>query len=419
MAFEFKFPDVGEGIHEGRVVEWLVKPGDRVAMDQPFVRVETDKAVVELPTPVAGTVLALRFKAGDTIRVGDVIATFGEAGEGVKTPIAAPAGKVAPAVVPATPQRGTAPVAPGRVAATPHTRALARRLGVDLATVAPSGRAGRITDEDVERAAGAPHARPAPAASAPAPAAPVSAAGRGAVTITEDGPVERVAASHLRKVIAEAMTFSRHTSAHVTHVDEADVTDLLAAYQRAKPLIEKEGVKLSLLAYFVKAAVAALRAHPLLNASYDEKAGEIVFKRYYHIGLAVDTPEGLVVPVLRDADRKDLVQIAREVADLAQRARERKLGLPEIRGASFTLTNIGPVGGLFATPIIHQPELAIVGLHAIKDRPAVVNGQVVARKMMYLSVSFDHRIVDGAEAARFMSDLVRLAENPVLLMAYL
>jgi len=421
MAYPFKFPDVGEGIHEGRIVEWLVAEGSAVAMDQPFVKVETDKAVVELPVPKAGVVLALHFKAGDIIHVGDVLVTFGEAGESAPSPprSAAPA-PLAPAIVQATVPAPAAPAAApvsGRVAATPHTRALARRLGVDLKTVAPSGRSGRVTDEDVERAASGPPAAPPSPAPGPMPRPPAPAPSGGVAAVTEDGPVERVALTHLRKVIADAMHHSVQTSAHVTHVDEADVTELWAAYQKTKPAVEAEGVKFSILPFFVKAAVAALQRHPAMNASYDEKAGELVLKKYYHIGVAVDTPEGLVVPVLRDADKKDMVQIAREVADLAARARERRLQLSELRGASFTLTNIGPIGGVFATPILHQPEMAIVGLHTIKDRPAVVDGQVVARKMMYLSVSFDHRFVDGAAAARFMADLVKMVENPFLLLA--
>jgi len=415
MAYAFKFPDVGEGIHEGRIVEWLVSEGSAVAMDQPFVKVETDKAVVELPVPKTGVVLSLHFRPGDTIHVGDVLVTFGEAGERAPAPAATPAAP-APAVVPAAPPPA-APPAGGRVAATPHTRALARKLGVDLASVAPSGRSGRVTDEDVERAASGTRAAPPSPLPASMPRTAAQASSAGVTAVTEDGPVERVALTHLRKVIADAMHLSKQTSAHVTHVDEADVTELWAAYQKTKPAVEAEGVKFSILPFFVKAAVAALQRHPAMNASYDEKAGELVLKKYYHIGLAVDTPEGLVVPVLRDADKKDMVQIAREVADLAARARERRLQLSELRGASFTLTNIGPIGGVFATPIIHQPEMAIVGLHTIKDRPAVVDGQVVARKMMYLSVSFDHRFVDGAAAARFMADLVKMVENPFLLLA--
>lgn len=416
--FEFKFPDVGEGIHEGKIVEWLVQEGDTLKMDQPFIKVETDKAVVELPVPKAGTVLKLYFKAGDTIHVGEVIAAFGEAGEKASTlpATAPPAPKASAGASAATPAAVPAPPAkPGKVQATPHTRSLARKLGVDIATVAPTGRAGRVTDEDVERAA---HGGSAPA-SAPAAAPATSARPQmaGVAGLSDEGPVERIPVTHLRKVIAEAMHHSKHTSAHVTHVDEADVTELWAAYAKTKGQVEGDGVKFSILPFFIKAAVAALQRHPLLNASFDEAKGELVLKKHYHIGLAVDTPEGLVVPVLRDADKKDMVQIARELADLAQRARERKLQLHELKGGSFTLTNIGSIGGLFATPIIHQPEMAIVGLHTMKERPAVVNGQVVPRKMMYLSVSFDHRFIDGAAAARFMVDLVQMVENPFLLLS--
>lgn len=418
MAFDFKFPDVGEGIHEGRIVEWLVKEGDAVAIDQPFVKVETDKAVVDLPAPIAGTVLKLLFKAGDTIHVGDVIATFGEKGEKAAAPkavtaVAVSAKTAAPdAAVPSKPAAASQASANARPLATPHTRALARKLGVDLASITPSGNHGRITDEDVERAASG----PAPTAPRQPQAPPLSTAALPPI-ITGDGEIERVSVSHLRKVIAEAMALSKRTAAHVTHVDEADVTELMELYSKTKPALEAQGMKFSILPYFIKAAIAALKSHPLLNSSYDEKNEQLIIKKFYNIGLAVDTQEGLVVPVLKNADKKDMTQIAREVSDLAQRARERKLGLDEIRGASFTITNIGPIGGVFATPIIHQPEMAILGLHTIKERPAVVNGQIMARKMMYLSVSFDHRFVDGAEAARFMADLVRLVENPLLLMA--
>jgi pyruvate dehydrogenase E2 component (dihydrolipoamide acetyltransferase) len=216
------------------------------------------------------------------------------------------------------------------------------------------------------------------------------------------------------------MRDSKHTSAHVTHVDEADVTELLAAHRRVKARIEAEsGVRFTLLPFFVKALVEVLKRYPAFNASVDEGRGELVLKRYYNIGIAVDTPEGLIVPVLKNADQKDMVTIAGEVADLAERARQRRLGLNELKGGTCTITNIGPLGGVFATPIIRQPELAIVGLHAIKERPAVVDGQIAIRSQMYLSVSFDHRYVDGADAARFMSELVRLVSEPSLLMVRL
>jgi pyruvate dehydrogenase E2 component (dihydrolipoamide acetyltransferase) len=275
-----------------------------------------------------------------------------------------------------------------------------------------SGPGGRITDDDVRRAAEG----GAGAAAPPPPPTPV----RGAVEATREGDVERVPISHLRKVIASAMRYSKQHSAHVTHVDEADVTELLAHYRRAKPAIEERtGARFTLLPFFIKALVAALREHPMFNATVDEERQEILIKKYVNIGIAVDTPEGLIVPVIRDADRKDMIELAAEVNDKAERARKRELRLDELKGGGCTITNIGPLGGVFATPIINQPELAIVGLHAIKERPEVVNGEIAIRSMMYLSVSFDHRYIDGAEAARFMSDMVRLVSDPMLLMARL
>ena len=414
MAFVFTFPDVGEGIHEGRVVEWLVAEGDTVAEDQPLIKVETDKAVVELPSPHAGTVLRLHAAADAEIFVGDPLVSIGEPGEELgelPSPIEGDSPTAAgPAETPVTAVEAAPVTTSRRPLATPKTRALARKLGVDLGGVQGSGSHGRITDADVERAA------QAGSAAAPTP----TAAKPGIAGVTAEGEVERVPLSHLRKVIANAMRASKHTSAHVTHVDEADVTDLVAHYRRVKPVIEEQaGVRFTLLPFFIKALVAALRQHPAFNASVDEERQEMVIKRYYNIGVAVDTPEGLIVPVIRDADRKDMVGLAAEVADMAERARERRLALDELKGGSCTITNIGPLGGVFATPIINQPQLAIVGLHAIKERPEVFEGEIAIRKMMYLSVSFDHRYIDGAEAARFMSDMVRLVSEPMLLMARL
>ncbi len=415
MAFVFNFPDVGEGIHEGRVVEWLVAEGEVVAVDQPLLKVETDKAVVELPSPNAGTVLRLHVPADSAIFVGDALVTIGEPGEDAGGEPAA-AAEPKPDARAAAPLQAQAPVpaADGRrPLATPRTRATARKLGVDLATVQGSGSGGRITDEDVQRAAegGAP---------APASAETRASVPAGVTAATVDGEVERVPVTHLRKVIANAMRYSKQHSAHVTHVDEADVTDLMDHYRRAKPVIEERtGVRFTVLPFFIKALVATLKKYPIFNASVDEERQEILFKKYYNIGIAVDTPEGLIVPVIRNADRKDMVDIAAEVADKAQRARDRQLTLDELKGGTCTITNIGPLGGVFATPIINQPELAIVGLHAMKERPEVVDGEIAIRTMMYLSLSFDHRYVDGAEAARFMSDLVRLVSQPMLLMARL
>jgi pyruvate dehydrogenase E2 component (dihydrolipoamide acetyltransferase) len=414
MAFVFKFPDVGEGIHEGRVVEWLVAQGDAVAEDQPLLKVETDKAVVELPSPQTGTVLKLHVAAEAEILVGDPLVTIGSPDEEVEVEVArseagASSSEPAPAAVEKEATRENS-VAVRRPLATPRTRALARKLGVDLTRISGTGSGGRITDEDVEGAAKGADAAPAALATPPAPI--------GVVAATADGEVERVPVTHLRKTIAKAMRASKHNAAHVTHVDEADVTDLVAHYRRSKPVIEERtGVRLTLLPFFIKALVATLKEYPIFNASVDEQKQEILFKKYFNIGIAVDTPEGLIVPVIRDADGKDLVELAGEVADKAERARSRELSLDEIKGGSCTITNIGPLGGVFATPIINQPELAIIGLHAIKERPEVVNGEIAIRKMMYLSISFDHRYIDGAEAARFMSDLVRLVSEPMVLMA--
>ena len=412
MAFVFNFPDVGEGIHEGRVVEWLVAAGDTVAEDQPLIKIETDKAVVELPSPHSGTVLKLHAAADAPIFVGDPLVTIGEAGEELPADTA-PEARQAPAPTETGPAAVSEPSVPTRrPLATPRTRVLARKLGVDLERVQGSGSGGRITDQDVERAAEggaqAPTTQTAPKAS------------ESVVEATVEGEVERVPLTHLRKVIANAMHASKHISAHVTHVDEADVTDLMAHYRRAKPVIEeRSGVRFTLLPFFIKALVAALKMHPVFNASVDEERQEMVLKKYFNIGIAVDTPEGLIVPVIRDADRKDMVELAAEVADKAERARERQLRLDELKGGSCTITNLGPLGGVFATPIINQPELAIVGLHAIKERPEVFEGEIAVRKLMYLSVSFDHRYIDGAEGARFMSDMVRLISEPMQLMARL
>jgi pyruvate dehydrogenase E2 component (dihydrolipoamide acetyltransferase) len=415
MAIEFRFPDVGEGIHEGRVVQWLIKEGETVTLDQPLLQVETDKAIVDLPSPVAGAIAKLHAAAGATIHVGDVLVTYGEAGAAAMPilPVAPPPRADAPTTpAPPTPA-GSASQAGERPAATPHTRALARKLGVDLTRVAGTGRTGRITDEDVSAAAA-----PSPAAPPPLPP-PRPASAPTAIRPGDPGQEERVPLTHLRRVIADAMHGSLQTAAHVTHVDEADVTDLLALRKRLNEKLAPTGARLTLAPFFVKALVAGLKLHPKLNASFDAATNELVLKRAYHIGLAVDTPEGLIVPVVHDADRLSLEQLAVRIDDLAGRARERRLSLDELRGGTCTLTNIGPVGGLFATPIIHQPELAIVGTHAIKEKPGFVGDEIRRRSYMYVSVSFDHRFIDGAEAARFLADVVARLTDPDRLIASL
>lgn len=421
MANVFRLPDVGEGIAEGTIIEWLVSEGETIEVDQPVVKVETDKAVVELPSPDAGVVLRLHAAVGETVAVGAPLVSVGEAGEKpTEVPAVEEDSREARQDVSEEKGPGAASVVRGgparRSLATPRTRRRARELEVDLETVRGTGPGGRITDDDVESAAqGAPvHAQVS------VPETQPTAAVSGTLETTIDGPVERVPASHLRRVIAAAMERSWQRHVHVTHVDEADVTEIVALRESARgPVGERHGTRLTLLPYFVKAVVAALRAHPEFNAVADEERGELVLKRFYNIGIAVDTPEGLIVPVVKGADRKSLVELAAEISDLAERARERRLSLDELKGGTCTVTNIGPLGGLFATPIINGDELAIVGLHTIQERPVVRDGEVAIRKMMHLSVSFDHRWIDGAQAARFMTDLVQLIENPGLLTAEL
>jgi len=459
MALDFKFPDVGEGIHEGRLVEWLVAEGDPVAVDQPFVKVETDKAVVDLPAPVAGTLLKHHFPAGEIIHVGQVLATFGGSSESrvqssekeqqpetrsskLETPAAAGSSPAASSLSTLNSQLSTAS---SRPQATPHTRALARKLGVDLARVTATGPRGRITDEDVRAAAGGGSSELRVQSSETGQGAvqsskfKVQSGESGApqpetrnskletpqrpipsyeFSSDEAGAVERVPVTYLRKRIAEHMTASKATSAHVTHVDEADVTELFAMYKQAKEDIKSVyGLNLTILPFFMKALVAAVREHPLFNASYDAEKGELLMKKFYHVGIAVDTPEGLIVPVVKHVDRKSMLTLASELQALGDKARSRSLSLDELKGATITITNIGPIGGLFATPIINQPNLAIIALGTVKDRPVVHEGAIAIRKMIYFSVSFDHRIIDGAAAARFVNTLVRIVSKPGLLMA--
>jgi pyruvate/2-oxoglutarate dehydrogenase complex dihydrolipoamide acyltransferase (E2) component len=402
MAFEFKFPDVGEGIHEGKIVEWLIKEGDYVEIDQPFVKVETDKAVVELPVPQKGFALRLFFAKGETIKVGDVIAAFGEKGEKIAQAASAPK-QVIPEM---KSEESKIAASSGKALATPHTRALARKHGIDLSMVTPTGKNGRITDEDVENAK----------KGVSKVLAPVST--KQPQFYAETAQLEeRVELSHLRKVIAGAMIESKRTSAHVTHVDEADVTNLFELYREMKSELLKEEKKMTLMPFFIKALVLALKEFPKFNASVDEARGEFIFKNYYNIGFAADTDEGLIVPVIKNSDRKSPIEISDEALDLAAKARARTISLDDIKGATCTVTNIGPLGGVFATPIIHQPELSIVGFHTIKERPWVVDGEIKIRKIMYLSISFDHKYIDGAEAARFMSRLVHFLEKPSLIFA--
>ncbi len=418
MKQVFRLPDVGEGIAEAEIVEYLVKVGDNVKADQMVVRVETDKAVVELPSPFSGTVAEIPLKPGDTVRVGEPLLVIeteeaGEAVEETKKPERReepkkPAEKEEEAKE--APSRPSEAAEEGKVLATPHTRKLARELKVDISTVKGTGPHGRITDDDVRRA-GEEAARPQEPV-----AAPVKVPSTAGFDFEKYGPTRRVPLKGVRKRVAEVMTRSASTIPHVTHFDEADVTTLLEVVERERALAESRGIKLTVLSFLAKAAAASLKEFPILNSSLDEETGEIVYKEYIHIGIATDTEAGLMVPVIRDVDRKSILQIAEELQGLADKARERTIDLDDLRGGSFSITNVGAIGGSWATPIIQHPQAAILLAVRAKKKPVVRDDQVVIRTLMPLAISFDHRILDGAEAARFMNHLVELLEDPMRML---
>ena len=440
MPRTFVLPDLGEGLTEAEIVKVLVAEGDVVAEDAPLLEVETDKATVEIPSPLGGRVATIHVRPGDTVRVGAVLVTFDDAGAPVPAPRAAGGNRssttVTTAGLGAAPAPSPRPVPPHRVAgvtaapaagatgpvpATPATRRLARELGVDLRAVRGSGPGGRVTDDDVRAAAGgaAPAAPAAPAPERPAlakPLAPVGVEPPPLPRFEQWGPVERQPLSHLRRTIAERMTLSATLIPHVTHFDRADISDLDALITRSLEAARARGVTLTLTSFLLKAAALALREHPQFNASLDPAAGELIVKRYCHLGVAVATERGLIVPVLRDVDTKPLLELQRELAALAERVRGGKATLEDLRGGCFTLTNIGALGGTGAIPIINYPEVAILGVARARPEPVVRDGQVVPRTLLPLTLTFDHRVADGADGARFAAAIVRRLEAPEQLL---
>ncbi|MEK4058686.1 MULTISPECIES: 2-oxo acid dehydrogenase subunit E2 [Paenibacillus] len=421
VNFEYRFPELGEGLHEGEIIKMHIKVGDKVTDDDIVMEVQNDKAVVEVPCPVNGTVLEVRVKDGQVCRVGEVVAIIAAEGEvpqqeggHAEAPAAqetAPAA-AAPAAVPA-PNRD--------VLATPSVRKFAREQSVDISKVNGSGKNGKITHEDVEAflkggsaapAAVAPAAAPAASEAPKAKAKEAAPAASGNVSLEE----ERVPFKGIRKAISNAMVKSAYTAPHVTIMDEVDVTELVAFRARMKPVAEKKGVKVTYLPFIVKALVAASRQFPALNAMIDEESNEIVYKKYYNIGIATDTDNGLIVPVIKDADRKSIWMIASSITDLAVRGRDGKLAANEMRGSTISISNIGSAGGMFFTPIINFPEVAILGTGRITEKPVVKNGEIVAAPVMALSLSFDHRIIDGATAQNFMNYIKTLLANPDMLV---
>jgi pyruvate dehydrogenase E2 component (dihydrolipoamide acetyltransferase) len=392
-----------------------------VKLDEPLVEIETDKAVVEVPAPIAGTLVSQGGSPGDTLHVGDLLAVLDA---GARSAEARPSAKAA-----ATAVAALLPVGDGHVAAappqrrplaTPSVRKLARELDVDLSTVNPSGPGGRISAEDVQSAS---QVESAPVAQAIPSAAPVSVPDRSVTppsappgVLPED---ERVPLRGLRKRIAESMALSWRTIPHITGMDEIDASQLMSLRERLRPSFDQQGIHLSYLPVIVQAAVAALRQHPAVNASLDEQAGEIVYHHRYNIGIATATPEGLIVPVIHDADKKTLRSLASEIRDLTEQARQRTIPLSALQGGTFTITNFGSLGGWLGTPIIRPGEAGILGSGRIQDRPWVVDGRLEVRPVLALSFAADHRLIDGDVSTAFMRTLAGYLVEPLTLFAEL
>ena len=416
MAYEFKFPDIGEGLTEGEIVRWLVKEGDEVKEGQPLVEVETDKALAEKPSPKTGVILKILAKEKEIVKVGQVIVVIGQKGEAL-APAPPPRPKSvgvvgeleeAPEEVSAAPARVEAakPALVGEHAlAAPAVRALAKELGIDINKVKGTGPEGRVLEKDVRQAV-------------EVKAKPTEEVKEVKKVKKYDlyGYVDRIPLRGVRRSIAKAMVKSKYTAPHVTAMDEADVTELWKIREKEKKAAEKKGIKLTILPFIIKAVIAGLGEHPYLNASLDDENEEIILKKYFNIGLATDTPEGLMVPVVKNATDKSIFQLAQELTQLVEKARNRTIDLADLKGGTFTISNYGALGGIYATPIINYPEVAILGVGKIKDTPVVRNGKVVVRKILSLALSFDHRVVDGAEAARFLNTVIARLEDPDLIL---
>ncbi|MGP8075624.1 MAG: dihydrolipoamide acetyltransferase family protein [Thermoplasmata archaeon] len=434
MAFEFRLPDIGEGVAEGEVVRWFVRAGDTIKEDDPLVSVLTDKANVEIPSPKSGRIVSLHAQVGEKVKVGGLLVTIEVPGGGAASPTPSPTKTTPVAASPPASSSSTPSAAPlpapaaapvSVVLATPFVRRRALELGVDLAQVKGTGPGGRIVDTDLEASKSRPpggtsspewpalsssteparHALPPEPATAPA---------------VSEGVLERIPIRGIRRVIAEHMSESKHKAAHFTYVEEVDVTELILLRDRMAKHVEKQGVRLSYLPFIVKAVVAGLKAHPKLNATMDDAREELVVRSDYNIGIATAAPEGLIVPVVRHADRKSVVALAKEIQELSERGRAGKLSRTELTGSTFTITSLGALGGLLATPILNYPEVAILGVHKIQRRPVYrPDGSIGPADIMNLSISLDHRVVDGIEGAQFLAKVKAYLEDPHQLFAEL
>jgi pyruvate dehydrogenase E2 component (dihydrolipoamide acetyltransferase) len=439
MAYDFKFPDIGEGITEGIVVEWKVREGDMVELDQDLVEIETDKAIVTIPSPRKGVILKIHYKAGETIPVGDTLVTIGEKGEKREKAGAVGEAPYTDSVVglleeapeekeeeekeeeeevkPAAREVAEAAAPTGKSLATPAVRRLARELGVDVSHVKGTGRDGRVTAGDVKDSA-AKAAVSSSSEASPKAKKEEKPAIKKIKKYDMYGYITRVPLKGVRKTVARKMAEATSRAALVTHHDDADVTHLVEVREGHKQYAEGKGVKLTYIPFVVKTVIEGLKKYPYLNSTLEEEDGEeyVVLKKYFNIGIAVDTPDGIIVPVVKGADQKTVLDIAKEASELAERARERKIDLADMRGGSFTVTNVGFIGGTHFTPIPNHPEVAILGLGRIEERPVVREGKVVIRRIMPLSLTFDHRVVDGADAARFVNTVKEYLEDPDLFL---
>ncbi|PDM39278.1 MULTISPECIES: dihydrolipoamide acetyltransferase family protein [unclassified Geobacillus] len=427
MIYEFKLPDIGEGLHEAEIIRWLVREGDMVKADQPIAEIQTDKAMVEMTTPVAGKVVALAGPEGATVKVGEplIVVETEAAVAGEAAPIEDSVREPVPVLHGETPRP-----ARKRAIAAPSVRKRARELGVPIDEVEGTGEGGRVTLADLERYVREREAAVAVAELRERSGAAVLPVGGTAIEQKADKAAwtsiastelvvpeeERIPLRGLRKKIAEKMVKSAYTAPHVTGMDEVDVTKLVEIRKNLASELAKEQIKLTYLPFIIKAVTRALKQYPMFNAVLDEETNEIVLKKRYHIGIATATKAGLVVPVIRDADQKSIRELTVEIAELSEKAHRQALRLDELQGSTFTITSTGAGGGWFATPIINYPEVAIFGAHAIKRRPVVVGDEIVIRDMMGMSLTFDHRVIDGEPAGRFMRTVAHYLENPEVLL---
>jgi 2-oxoglutarate dehydrogenase E2 component (dihydrolipoamide succinyltransferase) len=404
MATEIKVPALGESVTEATVAKWFKKVGDAVAMDEALCELETDKVTVEVNSTAVGALSEIKVAEGETTHVGAVLCVIAEGAAGAKSAPAAAAPKPA-APAPAAPSSAPPPApaaAPAAGVASPAARKMAEEKGVSTDGMAGSGKDGRVTKADIASA-------PAPAA--PKPAAPPQPSDPRANAERE----ERVRMSRLRKRIAERLKEAQNTAAMLTTFNEVDMTSIMAMRERMKDQFEKKhGAKLGFMSFFVKASIQGLKEIPAVNAEID--GDDIVYKNYYHIGVAVGTPQGLVVPVVRDADQLSFAGIEQSIGELGRKARDGKLTLEDLTGGTFTISNGGIYGSLMSTPILNPPQSAILGMHKIQQRPMVVDGEIKIRPMMYLAVSYDHRIIDGREAVTFLVRVKECLEDPERLL---